>query len=255
MADYGESKDVQHETETTKEVPDEITEAKVEHSTDKTTTGEHSCLHILRKNPAYHDVSQIFYWRDPVKSGLLFGIFNFFFFLISWGEYTVVTLVCYLLLALLVVCVIYANYVVLKASWLQGQHAENPFKERFKDVKFHMSKETAQKHLDTIVDLVNLTIDTYRDVFYATNLLLSLKYIGYFYLLATIGEWFSGEALIYFTLLGFFVWPRLYEEKQKEIDHFYGIAVTQANVYIQLGLSKLPPAVTARFPALKPKSS
>ncbi len=134
-------------------------------------------------------VSQIFHWRDPVKSGLLFGIFNLFFFLLTWGEYTVVTLESYLLLALLSVCLGYANYVVLKAAWIQGKHIENPFKyvttlltiilifkrERFKNAKFHVSKETVSKHLDTILDLINLTIDNFRDIFYCTNNFVSLQ--------------------------------------------------------------------------------
>lgn len=51
-----------------------------------------------------------------------------------------------------------------------------------------------------------------------------------------------------------FIWPRLYEEKQKEIDHYYALAMANVEKYIQLGLSKLPPAVTNKFPALKPKA-
>jgi len=242
------------ETVSTKEVADDIMETKTTPTTEEVKPA-HSCMAILRKNPAYNDVTNIFYWRDPVKSGLLFGIFNFFFFLISYGEYTVLTLVSYLLFSLLGVCVGYANYVVLKASWLQGKHAENPFKERFKDAKFHLSKETAQKHLDTVVDIVNLTVDTYRDVFYSVNVALSLKWLAYFFLFAQVGKMFSGETLVYLAGLGAFVWPRLYQEKQKEIDQVYGLAMKQADVYIQLGLSKVPPAVTAKLPFLKPKSS
>jgi len=241
---YGSAEEVQQQTKDAKE--EITTELPVEKEQKKTYIG------IIKSNPAYDDVSQIFHWKDPFKSGLLFGIFNFFFFLISWGEYTVVTLVSYLLLALLAVCLGYSNYVVLKASWIQGKHAENPFKERFKNAKFHMSKQTAQKHLDTFVDLVNLTIDNFRDVFYCTSTALSLQYLGYFFALATVGKWFSGLTVIYLTLLTFFVWPRLYQEKQKEIDQIYAIAMEQIGKYVHLGLSKLPPAVTARLPFLKP---
>jgi len=240
-----------------KEHGDDIVEPKttVQATTvQETAPTQHSCMAILRKNPAYNDVANLFYWTEPAKSGLLFGIFNFFFFLITYGEYTVLTLVSYLLLSLLAVCVGYANYVVLKASWLQGKHAENPFKERFKDTKFHVSKEFVQQHIDTVVDIINLTIDTYRDVFYGVNLALSLKWLAYFFLIAQVGKMFSGETLIYLVLLVSFVWPRLYQEKKKEIDQAYELAQKQASIYIQLGLSKLPPAVTAKLPFLKPKS-
>jgi len=232
-------------TETTP--PEEIRTEKVAATEEAPKT----YISILKANPSYNDVSFIFHWRDPVKSGLLFGIFNLFFFLLTWGEYTVITLESYLLMSLLTVCFGYANYVVLKASWIQGKHTENPFKERFKNAKFHISKQTVEKHLDTIVDSINLTIDNLRDIFYITNNVLSLQYIFYFYVAATVGNWFSGTTIIYLVVLGLFVWPRLYEEKQREIDQIYAIAMDQAGKYVHLALSKLPPSVTSKLSFLK----
>jgi len=221
----------------------------------KTENGCVRCVEIIKANPLYGEVSQVLHWRDPVKSGLIFGIFNFFFFLSNWAEYSMLTIISYLLLTLLCICFGYSNYVVLKASWLQGKRVENPFMERFKDAKFHVSRETAEKHLTTVLDLINVTIDSFRDVFYCTDNFLSLRFAFYFYLSACIGDWFSGETLIYLITLGFFIWPRLYEEKKKEIDHFWGIAVAQGTVYYNLALTKVPPQVLARFPQLKPKSN
>jgi len=212
-------------------------------------------LAIISSDPLYDEASKIVHWRDPVKTGLLFGIFNFFFFLSTFAEYSLLTIFSYLLLTLLSICFGYSNYVVLKASWLQGKRVDNPFKERFKDATFHVSRQTAEQHLATILDLVNLTIDNLREVFYCTDTLLSLKFALYFYLGATVGNWFSGPTLLYLGMLFSFVWFRLYEEKQKEIDQFYNIAKSQTNAYLQLAISKLPPAITARFPQLKPKSN
>jgi len=227
-------------------------EIRTEKPTSEVNQEPKTYIAIIKLNPSYGDVSQIFHWRDPVKSGLLFGIFNLFFFLLTWGEYSVVTLESYLLLALLSVCLGYANYVVLKAAWIQGKHIENPFKERFKNTKFHISKETVSKHLDTIVDLINLTIDNFRDIFYCTNNFVSLQFIGYFYLAAMIGSWFSGTTIIYLVVLTLFVWPRLYEEKKKEIDQLYEIVKQQVGKYLELALSKIPPAVAQKLPFLKP---
>jgi len=230
---------------------EEIKPEKVVPSEDKEEAPK-SYLSIVKANPSYSDASFLFHWRDPVKSGLLFGIFHLIFFLLTWAEYTVVTLVSYMLLSLLAVCFGYANYVVLKASWIQGKHTENPFKERFKNAKFHISKQTVEKHLNTFVDSANLTIDNARDIFYVTNNVLSLQFIFYFYVAATLGNWFSGTTIIYFVVLGLFVWPRLYEEKKKEIDQIYGIGKEQASKYLDMALSKLPPSVTSRLPFLKP---
>jgi len=165
------------------------------------------------------------------------------------------TIISYLLLTLLCICFGYSNYVVQRAHWLQGKVVENPFRERFKDTKFHVSRETADKHLTTVLDLFNITMDSFRDVFYCTDNFLSLRFLFYFYMGATIGNWFSGSTLVFLITLVLFVWPRLYQEKKKEIDHFYSLAKTQASNYLNLALSKLPPAITQRFPQLKPKSS
>jgi len=135
-----------------------------------------------------------------------------------------------------------------------GGNAENPFIERFKNIQFKISKQTVENHLNTVVDLVNLTSEKLKQVFYATDNLLTLQWILYFYIAATIGTWFGGATLLYLASLGLFLWPRLYEEKQKEIDLYYGKAKVEADKYVQLGLSKLPPAVHQKFPALAPRN-
>jgi len=241
---------------TTMEEPDEIkpTESSTKEVREVKKNAK-TYLAIISSDPLFPEASKVVHWRDPVKTGLLFGIFNFFFFLSTFAEYSLLTIFSYLLLTLLSICFGYSNYVVLKASWLQGKRVDNPFKERFKDATFHVSRQTAEQHLTTILDLVNLTIDNLREVFYCTDSLLSLRFALYFYLGATIGNWFSGPTLLYLGMLFSFVWFRLYEEKQKEIDQFYHIAQTQASGYLQLAVSKLPPAIGARFPQLKPKSN
>lgn len=103
---------------------------------------------ILQANPAYSEgsrppsplriktdsdlffffvVSKFVHWRDPIRTGLFFGIFNCFYLLLTWRDYTVVSLLSYMGLALLLVCFAYSNFVVLKAKWIQGKQAENPF--------------------------------------------------------------------------------------------------------------------------------
>lgn len=214
-----------------------------------------SYVAILKANALYPATSKLLHWKDPVKTGLIFGVFNFFFFLTYLGDYSFLTMFSYLFLTLLTICFGYSNYVVLKASWLQGKVVENPFTERFKNAKFHVSRDAAEHHLTTVLDLVNTTIDNFRDVFYCTDNFLSLRFALYFWVAATVGNWFSGAVIIYLAMLGFFIWPRLYEEKKKEIDQFYNIALVQGNNYYQLALTKLPPAVHQKFPQLKPKSN
>jgi len=167
----------------------------------------------------------------------------------------VVTLISYLHLALILVCFSYVNFVTLKATWVSGKTVENPFKERFKNTQFHISRATAEQHLNTVLDLLNLTIDNFKDVLYCTNNILSIQFAVLFYITATIGCWFSGATLLYLVTLGLFIWPRLYEEKKREIDNIFALVMTQIHTYYQLALSKVPPSITSKVPFLKAKST
>jgi hypothetical protein len=55
-------------------------------------------------------------------------------------------------------------------------------------------------------------------------------------------------------VLGLFIWPRLYEEKQKEIDQLHALAVTEISKYYQLVWSKIPPNIQQRLAFLKEKA-
>jgi len=216
-------------------------------------------LSIVRASPIYVDASKLFHWRDPVKSGLVFGMANLFYYELYFEDYTLMTLLSYILLALLVISFGFVQYVVLKARYLQGRNVDNPFKARFKNSTFHVSRNTIVQHVDTVLDLMNLTIDLVREVYYCTNLSLTLQAAFFLYCVSTVGGWFSGLTLMYLVTLGFFVWPRLYEEKQQEINQIYGQVYTvvsaQLDTAVKVGLSKVPPVVFEKFPFLKPKSA
>lgn len=53
-------------------------------------------------------VSAIFRWVDPVESALVFLVANFFYLVITFGDYSVLTLVCTVHCAAIVVCATWA---------------------------------------------------------------------------------------------------------------------------------------------------
>jgi len=152
----------------------------------------------------------------------------------------VVTLLSYLAFALLVVCFGYAVLVKFRASFLQGKEYVNPFLDQLKDVNFHMSKEEALRHMDTVLDLYNLFIDRLTDIFFITSFPRSLKYMAIFYAALYVGEWFSGLTLAYLSFATAFIWPRLYEERKQQIDQVVGTVKSEAQKYYEIGVSKLP---------------
>jgi len=199
----------------------------------------HKVTSALRTNPLYSEASYILHWRDPIRSGLLFGIFNFTFFLVTYGEYTVVTLASYLVLALLVAAFGYANGSILYAKYIQGLSVENPLSTRWSNSE-PLPRYVVEKHLDSLVNVINAVLETSRDVFYANFPILSVKVAAIFFVLSLLGKWFSGLTLIYLAVLIAFAWPRIYEEKQKEIDQYAKLVNTHVETYANLALSKIP---------------
>jgi hypothetical protein len=219
----------------------------------------------LKKSPFYSHVSSILHWNDPVQSALLFGIGNFFFFLITYGDYTVVSLFAYLALALLFVAGVYANGTLLRA-YLKKEKYENPFSAKLKN-PFVLTEGDLKPHVDAFVGVVNDFLHLTRHAIYFTDTVFSVKVYHLpplmiathhldepqltcslfssqiaviVWFIAIVGGAFSGIVLLYGIFLAAFVWPRIYQEKQADIDRVYGIALAHLNQYYDLVISKLP---------------
>jgi hypothetical protein len=192
----------------------------------------------LKKSPFYSHVSSILHWNDPVQSALLFGIGNFFFFLITYGDYTVVSLFAYLALALLFVAGVYANGTLLRA-YLKKEKYENPFSAKLKN-PFVLTEGDLKPHVDAFVGVVNDFLHLTRHAIYFTDTVFSVKIAVIVWFIAIVGGAFSGIVLLYGIFLAAFVWPRIYQEKQADIDRVYGIALAHLNQYYDLVISKLP---------------
>jgi hypothetical protein len=211
--------------------------------TETSTSGSHVEKHIpfassLKISPLYGRVSAVLHWRDPIQSALLFAIGNFFFFLITVGEYTILTLFCYLALALIVVCASYAGATLLRAHY-KKEPAENPFLVKLRN-PLVVSRATLEPHIDAIVGVLNDFLDLSRAVLYITEWSLTAKAAVFIWLVSIVGKLFSGTCLLYMSFLAAFVWPRIYQEKQADIDRLYNLALEKINFYISLALAKLP---------------
>jgi len=192
----------------------------------------------LKASPFYTPASALLHWNDPVQSALVFGIGNFFFFLITYGEYSVITLFSYLALALVFVCGAYVYGTMLRAHF-KKEKAENPFQAKLKN-PYVATKFSLEAHSDSAIGLINDAAHLWRSVLYFTDASFSLKFAFALWVLSVIGKLFSGITLLYMTFITAFIWPRIYREKQAQIDEAYALAVSKINHYVSLALSHLP---------------
>jgi len=192
----------------------------------------------LKSSPFFAQLSALLHWNDPVQSGLVFGIINFFFFLITYGEYSVLTLVSYLALALIFVCGAYVYGTMLRAHF-KKEKIENPFQAKLSD-PYVATKFSLEPHGDSMIGLINDAAHLWRSVLYFTDASFSLKFAFAIWVLSVLGKLFSGLTLLYMTFLTAFIWPRIYQEKQAQIDEVYALAAGKINHYVTLALSHLP---------------
>jgi len=243
MADDKVQETIPQETEhTQEEAPGEssssIEQEEVPEKSVHPHAGRIPFIDSFKASPFWHQVSATIHWHDPVQSALIFGIGNFFFFLITYGEYTVLTLLSYLALALILVCGAYVNGIQLRAHF-KKEPVQNPFQANLQN-PYQASKYTLEPHAEAIIGIINDVVYVWTSVLYFTDTVYSLKVALFIWILSVIGKLFSGTTLLYMTFLTAFIWPRIYQEKQVQIDQMYELALAKINFYVQLALSKLP---------------
>jgi len=187
----------------------------------------------LKEHPFHKPISDVFYWEEIVKSGLVFAIGNFFFFLVVIGEYSVLTLFSYMALTVLAVSFGYLKFQLVRGS-------ENPFIERFQKMDKDTARRFIQQHSEAMYKIWDSIRDGLFSIFFSANISLAVKASLVLFILSLLGKMVQFATFLFIIFLFMFIWPRLYREKHEQIDFIAGkvFGVIQSN--IGMVLSKLP---------------
>ncbi|XP_054153054.1 reticulon-3-like isoform X2 [Oppia nitens] len=190
-------------------------------------------------------LAELVYWRDPKKSGPVFGVG--LIILLSLTVFSIISVVAYASLAALSVSLsfrIYKN--ILQA--VQKTNEGHPFKE-YLEVEITPSPERIHQIVDNLLSHLNCTLNKLRSVFLVEDIIDSLKFVVLFWCLTYIGSWFNGLTLIILAYLALFSLPKVYELNKTQIDQYISLATTQINDITEKIRSKIP------FPAKKDKEN
>uniref|UniRef100_A0AAQ5X878 Reticulon n=1 Tax=Amphiprion ocellaris TaxID=80972 RepID=A0AAQ5X878_AMPOC len=167
-------------------------------------------------------VKDLIHWRDPKKSGLVFGLSMLL--LLSLAAFSVISVASYLLLALLCVTITFRIYKSVVQA-VQKSNEGHPFKTLIdKDVS--IPPETFRKHVDASLTYINRALKQMSRLFLVEDLVDSLKV--------------SSSAV---TDILLFAVPPIYEKNKTQIDQYIDLARTQVNTTITKLQEKLPGAV------------
>ncbi|XP_078592766.1 reticulon-1-A-like isoform X3 [Branchiostoma floridae x Branchiostoma japonicum] len=181
-------------------------------------------------------VLDLVYWKDPKVTGGVFG--GLLVLLLSLTFYSVLSVVAYLILALLTVTISFRVYKnVLNA--VQKSTDGHPFKE-WLDQDINISTDTLNKYSDKVLSRVNKITNDVRRLVLVEDLVDSVKFAVLMWLLTYVGAWFNGMTLMILALVGAFTLPKVYELYQPQIDQYVGMAKEQIDGVVSKVKDKVP---------------
>lgn len=181
-------------------------------------------------------VLDLIYWRDPKKTGVVFG--SMMVLLLSLALFSVLSVVAYLSLAALTVTVSFRVYKqVLGAVQKTGEG--HPFKD-YLDVEIALPEDKLHELADIVMKNVTCTMKELRRLFLVQDMVDSLKFGLLLWALTYVGAWFNGMTLLILATVGIFTIPKVYETNKTQIDQYLDLACTQVKNVMNQIKEKIP---------------
>ncbi|XP_039338742.1 reticulon-3 isoform X1 [Mauremys reevesii] len=196
---------------------------------------EHALVRLLTG----FSVHDLIFWRDVKKTGFVFG--TSLIVLLSLAAFSVISVVSYLILALLSVTISFRVYKsVIQA--VQKSEEGHPFK-AYLDLDITLSSEAFHNYVNDAMVHVNRALKLIIRLFLVEDLVDSLKLAVVMWLMTYVGAVFNGITLLILGELLIFGIPVVYEKYKTQIDHYVGIIRDQTKSIIAKIQAKLPGVV------------
>ncbi|XP_008192751.2 reticulon-1 isoform X2 [Tribolium castaneum] len=159
-------------------------------------------------------VESLIYWRDPKKSGPVFG--GVLLVLLALTYFSLISVVAYLSLLGLTGTIsfrIYKNIVQAVQKTGDG----HPFKDLL-EFDVSLPQEKVKEVSEVAVAHINAAVVELRRLFLVEDLVDSIKFGVLLWTLTYLGAWFNGMTLIIIAWVALFSLPKVYETNKTQID-------------------------------------
>ncbi|KAL8184347.1 UNVERIFIED_CONTAM: Reticulon-3 [Gekko kuhli] len=178
----------------------------------------------------------LIFWRDVKKTGVVFS--TTLILLLSLAAFSVISVISYLILALLSVTISFRVYKsVIQA--VQKSEDGHPFK-AYLDLDITLSSETFHNYMSSAMVHINHALKLVTRLFLVEDLVDSLKLAVVMWLMTYVGAIFNGITLLILAELLVFSIPVVYEKYKTQIDHYVGIARDQIKSVVTKVQAKVP---------------
>uniref|UniRef100_A0A8C9XJ19 Reticulon n=1 Tax=Sander lucioperca TaxID=283035 RepID=A0A8C9XJ19_SANLU len=149
-------------------------------------------------------------WREPKKSAAAFGVS--LLVLVSVATLSVISVVSYLLLAVLCITITFRVYKsVIQA--VQKSDQGHPFRSLL-DRDISVSPESIRLLVDRSLVLLNRFTDQMRKLLLVEDMFDSLKLAGVMWMMTYVGAIFNGVSILILADIVFFSTPLIYQKKK-----------------------------------------
>ncbi|XP_056638270.1 reticulon-1-A isoform X3 [Diorhabda sublineata] len=207
--------------EVVQDVINGVQEANILTGNDKETCCQRSLLCVLFNpnawfNPEKLDpkVESLIYWRNPKKSGPVFG--GVLVVLLALTYFSLISVVAYLSFFALGVTVAFRIYKNIVQA-IQKTGDGHPFKE-YLELDISLSQDKVNQFTAVAVAHINAAIFELRRLFLVEDLVDSIKFGVLLWTLTYVGAWFNGMTLIIIGWVALFTLPKVYEANKTQID-------------------------------------
>lgn len=176
-----------------------------------TLLNPHTWFNPERLHPT---VESLIYWRDPKKSGAVFG--SILVVLLSLAYFSLISVTAYLSLIVLVGTICFRIYKNIMQA-VQKTSDGHPFKE-FLELDLTLPQDKVKEVTELVVAHINGGVNELRRLFLVEDLIDSIKFGVLLWCLTYLGAWFNGMTLIIIGFIALFTLPKVYETNKTQID-------------------------------------
>ncbi|XP_047119114.1 reticulon-4-like isoform X1 [Schistocerca piceifrons] len=160
-------------------------------------------------------VVELIYWRDPKKSGIVFG--SVLGILLSLTYVSLISVIAYLSLAILTGTISFRVYKTVLQAVQKTTSDGHPFKDIL-ELDLTLPQEKVREMTDLAVAHLNAAACELRRLFLVEDLVDSIKFGVLLWCLTYVGAWFNGMTLIIIAFVALFTLPKVYETNKVQID-------------------------------------
>ncbi|KAJ8931058.1 hypothetical protein NQ314_016087 [Rhamnusium bicolor] len=171
---------------------------------------QNSSLPLPERGP----VESLIYWRDPKKSGPVFG--GVLLVLLALTYFSLISVVAYLSLLGLTGTIAFRIYKNIVQA-VQKTGDGHPFKELL-ELDVSLPQDKVREVSEVAVAHINAAVVELRRLFLVEDLVDSIKFGVLLWTLTYLGAWFNGMTLIIIAWVALYTLPKVYETNKTQID-------------------------------------